>query len=241
MRNGVQMKPGAHALHAGTMDQVSYFDGQNTSISDLLNGVLPVGASYAAGLINQARGKLFPEEEHAIARAVPARRAEYIAGRYYARQAMMRLGLPPLAIPSAPSREPVWPCGTVGSISHAVSQCAAVVARKSSLIGIGIDIESDDPLHESILGIICTPDEQSTSSQLAKLRFVIKEAFYKLYFPLTHHFLDFHDVSVSIDLRYSTFTATLSDHCRPLNGHRQFAGKFGNAAGLYIALVWLPA
>lgn len=223
------------------MERADYLNKRNESITELLSCIAPVGASYAAGLISDARGDLFAEEEYAMGRAIPTRRAEYLAGRYYAREAMIGLGVPPSAIPLTPSREPMWPLGTVGSIGHAASRRVAIVARAREFPSVGIDIDSEKPLHESILGIIRAPDELRASVQFGKLRFVCKEAFYKMYFPTTHHFLDFQDVDVSLDLMSGRFTITLSNHSRALNGDRTFHGSFGSAAGLYIAVAWLPA
>jgi 4'-phosphopantetheinyl transferase EntD len=68
------------------------------------------------------------EEEAAVSRAVPRRQREFAVGRYCARQALALAGGPLAPIASGPLREPVWPDGFVGSITHCPVWCAAAVA-----------------------------------------------------------------------------------------------------------------
>src|SRR5690606_13013148 len=64
---------------------------------------------------DEAELPLLPAE---IAAARPRRRAEYAAGRIAARAALRRLTGQAALIGMGPDRLPLWPKGTIGSISH---------------------------------------------------------------------------------------------------------------------------
>lgn len=154
--------------------------------------------------VDGATETLWPEEAAAVAKAIPRRRREFAAGRAAAREAMHRLSVCSGAIPANPDRSPRWPAGIVGSISHTAEICLAVVGLRKLWSSIGIDIEPNQDIEESLWEIICAPDElrlvreQPPSKQAAFVAriFVAKEAFFKWQFPLNKAMLDFQDVSV---------------------------------------------
>ena len=84
---------------------------------------------------------LWPEEAAAVQHAVEKRRREFAVGRMLARAALAAIGDPPSAIPTGNHREPVWPAGIVGSITHCAGYCAAAVARDAMVVALGIDAE----------------------------------------------------------------------------------------------------
>ena len=61
---------------------------------------------------------VFPGEEDLIANAVDSRRREFVTARRCAREALAKLGHAPGPIRVGPRREPQWPTGLVGSITH---------------------------------------------------------------------------------------------------------------------------
>ncbi len=211
---------------------------------------LPAGAVLAGGEIDCGTDGLFAAED-AHARTMSARRRrEFAAGRHYARDAMCGLGIAATAIPVRPTRAPAWPAGIVGTISHSHDLCAAVVARRSRLATLGLDIEGADPLPEELVRLVCRPvechdraaHERATGADLPKLVFVLKEAFYKAYFPVTASFLDFTDVEVALDPYGGAFEARLVEPCRPAClGRRALGGRFGRARNMLFAIAWLAA
>ena len=93
-----------------------------------------------------------------VERSVKKRQAEFLMGRLAATHALTSLRHGPAGaasaakttgdnfprpqhIPIGPSREPIWPPGIVGSITHAGPYAAAVATNATGLRGIGIDIE----------------------------------------------------------------------------------------------------
>jgi 4'-phosphopantetheinyl transferase EntD len=176
----------------------------------LLRGV------HAAEEFGDGRGGgLFPEEEEAIADAVPKRRDEFAAVRRCARRALIELGHPPVALVPGPGGAPVWPRDVVGSMTHCGGYRAAVVADRRRLPAIGIDAEPDESLPGDVLTVVARPEEirrfGGTESVRAvnwdRLLFSAKESVYKAWYPLTQRWLDFDDVLVTPDPHRRRFSA----------------------------------
>jgi 4'-phosphopantetheinyl transferase EntD len=192
---------------------------------------------------------LFPIEISAIASAGPRRRATFQGGRGCARAALRELGSPKVAIPAAPSGAPIWPPAFVGSISHTNEIAAAVVAHSQQVRGLGLDLETDEPFDDpAMVRIVCRPEElisgrdpsDAENLRRGKLLFVVKEAVYKLYRPLSDTFLEFDDLSVSLDESTGAFSADLANPQRPaVAGNRAVTGVFARSEGLFIALASL--
>ncbi|MFM8535540.1 MAG: 4'-phosphopantetheinyl transferase [Acidimicrobiia bacterium] len=144
-------------------------------------------------------------EKELIGRAVPNRQQEFTAGRNCARQAMRNLGLPanqaeaPISIGS--HREPIFPSGVIGSISHCDDFCAAVAARAGNkLVGLGLDVEVNRPIDGDVASLIMRPHERYTWESAFWLNasplttaFSIKEAFFQAVFLECRRYLDFGD------------------------------------------------
>ncbi|MFD6889358.1 nuclear transport factor 2 family protein [Streptomyces sp. NPDC059957] len=172
----------------------------------------PQGVAVAA--LDSGTGRLpplYPEEEHAVRAAVDHRRREFALGRHSARLALGGLGVAPTPIRRGAAGSPVWPPGVVGSITHAGGVCAAAVAPAADVAGIGIDIEPAQPLPHEVLDLVCTPGERhqlppgASALLFAKVVFSAKESVYKVLYPLTGRFWDFHDVELALDLPGGAF------------------------------------
>jgi 4'-phosphopantetheinyl transferase EntD len=151
--------------------------------------------------------QLYPEESSAIENAVPKRRAEFAHGRHLARAALAALGAAPVAVQVGPDREPLWPGGFVGSITHTEGLVAAVVARTTHLGAVGIDAEAATALPTETRPLILLPSEYSADEITETLIFSAKESIYKAVFPLARLWIDFQEVEVSLDADPGTFTA----------------------------------
>lgn len=165
----------------------------------------PVAAFETRGPVDP--GALAPEEAAHVARAAPKRVAEFAAGRACAHRALAELGAPGFVLRVGPDREPLWPAGVVGSITHSDGFCGVVAARIGTLRSLGLDAERRDAVHERLWSQIATAEERAGLASLkpdnaiecATLIFSAKEAFYKCQFPLTREWLSFSDVSVSTE------------------------------------------
>jgi 4'-phosphopantetheinyl transferase EntD len=160
----------------------------------------------------------FPGEADLIANAVESRRREFITARRCARQALGLLGLPATAIRPGPKREPLWPAGVVGSLTHCAGYRAAAVARVAEVSSVGIDAEPHGPLPDGVLRSVVAPGDTESLHRVTagdptthwdRLLFSAKEAVYKAWFPLTGRWLGFNDARLEIDPQARTFTAHL--------------------------------
>jgi 4'-phosphopantetheinyl transferase EntD len=207
--------------------------------------LLPGGVALDVREIGDAADALFPIEREAVARAVAKRTREFSTGRLCARAAMAALGVPPHPVPVGPQREPVWPDGLVGTISHGGELCLAAVSRKDDLLALGIDLEVGDPLDPEIRGLICTPDELRGAPAWGaagvdphKLVFSAKEALYKALFPHARRYIDFLEVEVGIDADTGTWRPTLLPPDVSGRLAAPIEGRFLVAEGYVVTAAW---
>ncbi|MFL6128432.1 MAG: 4'-phosphopantetheinyl transferase [Mycobacteriales bacterium] len=197
---------------------------------------------------------LLPEEEALVARAVAKRRAEFTTGRTCARRALARLGLPPAPLLSGAKREPLWPPGVVGSLTHCAGYCAAAVAWAHEVATVGIDAEPHDRLPDGVLARVSLPAERVRLRQLPagvhwdRLLFSAKESVYKAWFPLARCWLGFEDARLEFapgpDPARGTFTAELLVPGLPPVGGREvpvLPGRYAVGGGLLVTAIALPA
>lgn len=209
-----------------------------------LRALLPEGLALAASDPRAEATGLWPEEATAMARAVPARRREFAAGRRAARSALASLGHAPAAIPMAPDRAPLWPDGVTGTISHGAGICLALLGRSEDWAGLGLDLEPALPLPQDLLAAICTPAEreavaQDPSGLLSRRLFCAKEATYKAQYAQSRRLLSFHDLEVTFDAA-GGFSAQLQTDCPPFAPATRFAGQSVQTSNILAALVSLP-
>ncbi|MFE9655231.1 4'-phosphopantetheinyl transferase [Micromonospora sp. NPDC006431] len=191
----------------------------------------------------------YPGEEDLVARAVETRRREFVTARRCAREALARLGYAPAPIRSGPRREPVWPAGVVGSITHCAGYRAAAVGRVTELAGLGIDAEPHAPLPDGVGALVTVAGEPDLLGRLAdadpgvhwdRLLFSAKESVYKAWYPLTGRWLGFEDAELSVDPAAGAFTARLLVDGRRTDGGpslTELCGRYLVARGLVVTAV----
>ncbi len=211
----------------------------------MIGELVPAGVEVADATGPLPGEALLPEEELLVARAVGKRRAEFTTVRTCARIALGRLGLPPGPLLSGSKREPLWPAGVVGSITHCDGYRAAAVARADLLASIGIDAEPHEALPVGILDRVSLPAERAHLRELPpgvhwdRLLFSAKESVYKTWFPLTRRWLGFEDAALLIspgpDPARGTFAVDLLLDDLPLvDGRpvRTLHGRYAVTGGL---------
>lgn len=218
----------------------------------MLEQLLPATVAVSESRLDVVDAPLFAEEEAIVARAVEKRRLEFTTARACARQALMRIGVMPQAIPSGPRGEPRWPRGIVGSITHCEGFRACAVARQGQLATIGVDAEVNAPLPGGLLADIALPEERQRLIALAgqepgvswdRLLFSAKESVYKAWFPLAGRWLGFEDAELTIDRRHRTFSARLLVP-GPAFGDGElsaFRGRWAVEDGIVLSAIALPA
>ena len=187
----------------------------------------------------------WPEEQAAVAKSVERRRLEHGMVRALARDAMAELGVSPAPVLSGDKREPRWPPGVVGSLTHCRGYCAAAVALGSEVLGVGIDAEPDEPLRTSLVGRLCHPAEierldwfHPDPEMRGKALFCVKEAIYKVWYPVTGRWLGFLDVDVTSAPSGGFDAAVLveaPDELSTISGRFERADGFVRAAATALA------
>jgi enterobactin synthetase component D len=137
-----------------------------------------------------------------IRNSVPKRQAEFIAGRVCAQASLQLYGHPNYRVSSGSHREPVWPPGFVGSITHSGKYAAALVSPDCALMGMGIDIEaivrSQD--RQALEALVVSAEEvvyltancgELSYECLLTLVFSAKESFFKAAFAYVQRYFGF--------------------------------------------------
>ncbi|MES9945810.1 MAG: 4'-phosphopantetheinyl transferase superfamily protein [Candidatus Thiodiazotropha sp.] len=171
------------------------------------------------------------DEEQLIEGSVTKRQREFRAGRNAAHAALRQLDAPAGPLLRGTKRQPIWPDGFIGSISHCNDNCVAACAIAGEIVSLGIDVEPLEPLKPGIARYIDT-DEDKAFMQRHKdlpprLIFSAKESLYKCYYPLVERFFGFQSVSLDIDASRQQFQFRPSTACTiefPQNLH--FHGRY---------------
>ena len=205
-----------------------------------LSSILPTAVVVAEGpIVSDVDSERLPAiERYQIETAVPRRRREFAAGRKQARAALAALGFAPCAIPVGPGREPMWPKGLVGSISHTQMHCAVAVARDQDLVALGIDIDDDEPIDSGVTDLITARGDWP--GYQPKLLFSAKESVFKATFPRLRLWLGFADVWIVPGPEPGTFLARTAVQ----QAASEIARLHGAAAVAERGLVtaaWIPA
>lgn len=135
-----------------------------------------------------------------LQKAVAKRKAEYLAGRFCAKQVLSSLNIHPCDILSGNDRAPIWPDNIIGSITHTQGIAMAMACHHADIAGIGIDIEQlmSDKQEQELQKQILHPEEYSQFKQLAEqishpltIVFSAKESIFKALYPSVKQFFGF--------------------------------------------------
>ena len=156
------------------------------------------------------------------------RRCEFAAGRLAARKALASFGVAAEVIPRSKTGAPVWPCGSVGSISHSATHACAVAAHTGSYKSLGIDIEPQSSMNriESLRNCFLMETEKSLSPLEAFITFSAKEALFKMIFPLANQFFGF-ESAFAKDIYCRAVTLTLNESIGSFSRGSCFQAIFG--------------
>lgn len=162
---------------------------------------------------------MFKEEADQIRNAVPKRKYEYMSVRHCARQALAQTGFAPTPLPRGKGGVPLWPKGSVGSMTHCSGYRAAAVAHKSDFTSVGIDAERNEQLPNDMLSFIASIHERALLEKLNMLQlpiqwdmllFCAKEAVFKTWYPVMEQWLGFEDVCISFQIVESSSALRLA-------------------------------
>lgn len=124
-----------------------------------------------------------------IARSVKTRQREFLFGRLAARAALSRFGHGNDTIGIGPGREPLWPPGFIGSITHSGQHAAACAIPCANAYGVGVDMEAaiGPEARQAVENLVLLPAERERLHRtrmlpyglLLAIAFSAKESFYK--------------------------------------------------------------
>lgn len=144
--------------------------------------------------------------------AVAKRQGEFLAARLAARLALHPYGLGDETVAIGQNREPRWPAGIEGSISHSqlLGQGMALCAVRPGRAGLGLDLEawlSEEQARQLWSGIVDKEEWEGLVSGAAAadlslaegltLVFSAKESLFKALYPRVGRYFDFLDASWS--------------------------------------------
>ena len=208
----------------------------------MIERLLPPGVGVVTVVDDATDAVALLEEQALLGGAVAARRAEFATARHCARLALRRIGAPEGPILRGPRREPVWPAGIVGSITHCTGYRAAAVAHAADMLTIGIDAEPHEAIRDRVVERILRDEERAWLASAPagihwdRLIFSAKESVYKAWFPLAQAWLGFEDASVVVDPIAGTFLARLVID-PPAGVPAEFPGRYLIEDGLVLTAI----
>jgi 4'-phosphopantetheinyl transferase EntD len=211
-----------------------------------LDALFPPGVMTVLSLNGEDAGEPAPAEMSFANGLAPRRQAEFRHGRSCARAALARMGLGSVGIPAGRNREPLWPQGIVGSITHAGAAAAAAVGPASRFDSLGLDLEPATELETDLRARVCRPEElgrlpvpPGLAGRQAKLVFSAKEAAYKALWPLLRSFIEFHELEIQFDVPAGRFAVIPHSSACPAQTAARIEGRFMEISGLFATAVAL--
>ncbi len=215
----------------------------------MLASLLPAGVvlaeEHAPERLTLDGRLLAPEERSLVVGAGERRRRDFTAGRACAHRALAELGHAGAAVLAGASREPLWPGGVVGSITHCDGYAAAAAASADQVMAIGVDAEPLAPLPDAVATRILADGEEPADVggrfDPVLLTFSAKEAAFKAWYPLTHQWLELSQASVRTEGDHFVVTVLVE----PGPGHRgapaRLAGRWAASDRHVFCAVVVPA
>jgi 4'-phosphopantetheinyl transferase EntD len=124
------------------------------------------------------------------------RQCEFLAGRVAAQESLRKLADIRDQITIGAKRQPLWPLGYTGSISHTNDNAIAVSSNSNQCLGVDLEtVIQDFSLFHSFLSdsemTLLAKTPIASFPVLATAAFSAKESFFKAAFPIIRRFFDF--------------------------------------------------
>jgi 4'-phosphopantetheinyl transferase EntD len=170
-----------------------------------LKSIIPESIEYKINKISDfGNEQIFHTEQKLVEKSCPKRKKEFVAGRITAKYILQSFGVENFPILTGKFREPVWPLGIVGSISHCSEYCFVAASSEKYTLSLGVDIEPNEPIAEELINYVLTDKEKDwiqyqkgkggEGIHWSKAIFSAKESAYKCVFPLLKKYIDFKEV-----------------------------------------------
>ena len=183
-----------------------------------------------------------------LQRAVPKRKAEFLAGRHCAKKALAAFGVENYTVVADKNRCPLWPNDLKGAISHSNQNAMVALTDRADLLGVGIDVEAvmSTKTMNDITKMIMPGDDrvllqmpEHTPETILSLCFSIKESFFKAAYPSTGYYFDFDAVVINqLDFSNNRFVLTVKQDLNPqVRPGRVCEGEFVFHDGQVVSLL----
>ena len=158
------------------------------------------------------------------------RKSEFIAGRYLAHLALLSLNAENLWVDVGVHREPIWPTGFRGSISHGDDFAVCIVSKSSSLMRVGIDVENyiSADVSRDVSRLVMNSSEldfigaATNPNVIVTIIFSAKESLFKALYPEVNQRFGFEAATVkTLNFEKGSFTLVLNRSLTP----ELFAGR----------------
>ncbi|MET0846222.1 MAG: 4'-phosphopantetheinyl transferase superfamily protein [Pseudomonas sp.] len=229
-------------------------DGFLTDIKSLDTGLAAVTAVSGRFNLERFDPGLYPRAgvdcPPAIVRAVPSRQAEYLAGRWLSRQLCTKRNLAPVQVHSGAHRQPIWPSGWVGSISHTSTIALSCLAQSCEVGLLGLDLENWLAPEVAVKISDTIVDRQEARylgmlgpcEQMLTLAFSAKESLFKAVFPQVGRYFDF-DAARLVEVHLPSGCLVLrvmQDLSTSIRAGMLFEGYFQMWAGAVFTVIAHP-
>lgn len=186
---------------------------------------------------------------HRLSTAVNKRKAEHLAGRIAAREALSFHGIKDFVPGIGLHREPCWPPGFTGSITHSgnVALAAVIIDDPTQRSGMGIDYETiitPEIAQEIYGGIIESAEKERIEAApfpfhyALTLVFSAKESLFKALFRHVGRYFDFSAVSLT-EIDSQQLSLTLNESLGPFQKGETFTALWKGDARQLITLIQL--
>lgn len=167
--------------------------------------------------------------------------------RLLALELLSEQGIEAAAIGKGPGGEPIWPPGSLGSLSHTGHFAAAAVSRPADCAGLGIDIEPADPLPGETGTLILRAEEQDWVRAVGadepaadRLVFCAKECVHKAIHPRDQTWLEFSEVRIRFDdSRQRFWPRAVSERAQNAFSGLEAEGQVMRVQGQFVVLLHL--
>lgn len=209
-------------------------------------GLFPVGTVPFFTQHRRGVEVLLPRETEISAGYGSKRLSDFCTGRYCLRSCTNILGFSG-EILIGERGMPILPPGIVGTVSHSRILSGAVAASASDFLSVGLDIESNGRINRDMWHLLFNEEESGFLNSLsaedqvlmATKYFSAKEAFYKMQYPLSGMYLDFHDVEM-LPEKGDTLCVVLLNEAGPFEKGRRFEVNAKVAGNEVITFCALP-
>jgi len=163
--------------------------------------------------------QLHPLEQEALGDAVSLkRRQDFTLGRAAARKSLAQIGFPVVSpVLRGEQREPLWPVGVIGSISHSGPYGIAVAAWQQDVPALGVDIQKiEERYTDELIARFADPDEfdwvlsdPAKRTERAVELFSAKESIFKALYVLRRVWFAFDVAHITPQDDETRFTASV--------------------------------